>query len=152
MERLALSAECRPAVIGIAVARTNEFVTERLVEGALAALRRHGQTEVTVVDVAGSFELIPAARRLIDSGAAGVILLGAIIRGETPHFDFLLDAVAAGCGALCAAGHLVTCGVLTTDTLTQATDRCGGKLGNKGEEAAVALLQLLSAVERLTGK
>ncbi len=148
--RLSLSTELsRPPRVAVIVSRTNEFVTERLLEGAISELRSAGCADVTVVDVAGSFELVAAAAAAFDLGAEGVVTLGAVIRGETPHFEYICTAVANGLAALCSEGRPVTFGVLTTDDTAQAAARAGGALGNKGAEAARALLQILSATERM---
>lgn len=137
-----------PGIV-IVVSRTNEFVTERLLEGALAELRSHGIERITVLDVAGAFELVPAAAGAFACGAEGVVALGAVIRGQTPHFEFVAGAATDGLTALASAGHPVTFGVLTAENVAQAMERAGGALGNKGGEAVLALLQLLSGLRRL---
>jgi 6,7-dimethyl-8-ribityllumazine synthase len=137
------------ARIAVVVAMTNDFVTGRMLDGALGELQAAGEATVTVVEVAGAFELIEAAATAFGRGAVGVVALGAIIRGETPHFDYIATAVANGLARLAAEGKPVAFGVLTTDTVGQATDRAGGALGNKGAEAATALLQSLNASRRM---
>jgi 6,7-dimethyl-8-ribityllumazine synthase len=154
VRRIALSTEWQlenPAGPGIVivVSRTNEFVTERLLEGALAELRSHGIDRATVLDVAGAFELVPAAAGAFAAGAEGVVALGAVIRGQTPHFEFVAGAATDGLTALASAGRPVTFGVLTAENVAQAMERAGGALGNKGGEAVLALLQLLSGLRRL---
>jgi 6,7-dimethyl-8-ribityllumazine synthase len=154
VRRIALAADWSPEDSGgpgivIVVSRTNEFVTERLLEGALAELRSHGIAHVTVLDVAGAFELVPAAAGAFAAGAEGVVALGAVIRGQTPHFEFVAGAATDGLTALAAAGRPVAFGVLTAENVAQAMERAGGALGNKGAEAVLALLQLLSGLRRL---
>jgi 6,7-dimethyl-8-ribityllumazine synthase len=138
---------------GIAVARFNDLVTERLLEGALACLRAHGADEddLVVAWVPGAFELPIVARRLATSGDVdAVICLGAVIRGETPHFDHVAGQSAAGIRAASeATGVPVVFGVLTTETLEQAMDRAGGKHGNKGWDAAIAAMETASVLEQL---
>jgi 6,7-dimethyl-8-ribityllumazine synthase len=140
----------------IALSRTNEFVTKRLLEGALDALNRHevAAEDVTVVQCPGSFEIPPVAKRLAASGAFdGVICLGAVIRGDTPHFQYIASEVAKGVAAVgLEAGVPVVFGVLTTDTLEQAVERAGSKAGNKGREAALAALELVDLYGKLGGK
>ncbi len=137
----------------IALSRTNEFVTKRLLEGALDALTRHevADEDVTVVHCPGSFEIPPVAKRLAVSGAFdGVICLGAVIRGDTPHFQYIASEVAKGVAAVgLEAGVPVVFGVLTTDTLEQAVERAGSKAGNKGREAALAALELVDLYGKL---
>ncbi len=131
---------------GIVVSRFNSLITRSLLEGALDALRRHGVAEedVTVVWVPGGFELPQAALRLARSGRVhAVVALGAVIRGATPHFDYVAAEVAKGIAqAALQTGVPVTFGVLTTDTLEQAIERAGTKAGNKGAEAALAALEM----------
>lgn len=139
----------------IVVARWNELVTERLLEGAIATLRRHGVDEdrVTVVRVPGSFEIPLAASRLANHGTfAAVICLGAVIKGETTHDEYINSQVAGGIArASETSGIPVTFGVLTCLTMEQALDRAGGKAGNKGEEAVLAALELCSVLEQIDG-
>lgn len=130
----------------IVVSRFNELVTRRLLEGALDALRQHGVEDkrISVAWVPGSFEIPLVANRLARTGEfAAVICLGAVIRGETGHYDAVVSAVTAGVSrAALDSGLPVIFGVLTTDTLEQALDRAGGKAGNKGYEAAVSALEM----------
>jgi 6,7-dimethyl-8-ribityllumazine synthase len=137
--------------VAIAASRFNRLVTDPLVAGAVEALRRHGVAEADV-DVAwapGSFELPLLAARLAATGRyAGVVALGAVVRGATAHFDYVAGEAASGLGAVArAAGVPVAFGVLTTDTMEQALDRAGGKAGNKGAEAALAVLELAGLLE-----
>lgn len=133
--------------IAIVVSRTNDFVTEKLLDGALGELG--GADEIVIIDVAGAFEVISATRKAFDAGYHGVIAIGAVIRGDTPHFEYISNAVTNGLAAISAEGHAIAFGILTVDSATQAAERAGGALGNKGQEAALALLQLLSAAQRL---
>ncbi len=137
----------------IAVARFNELVTRELLEGALAGLHAHGVAEedVDVVWVPGAFELPLVAQRLAGSRTFdAVICLGAVIRGETAHFELVAGEAAAGIReAAEATGVPVTFGVLTTETLEQALDRAGGKHGNKGWDAATAAIEMASLLEQL---
>ena len=139
--------------IGIVVARFNESVTRRLLDGAVAALRRLGAAEqdVAVVWVPGSFEIPVAARELAEHGDVdAVVCLGAVIRGETAHFDLVAAEAARGVAAVHATtGVPAGFGVLTTDSLEQALDRAGGKHGNKGADAAMAAVEMASLVRAI---
>jgi 6,7-dimethyl-8-ribityllumazine synthase len=137
----------------IVAARFNEIVTRKLLEGALESLRSNdvADDDVDIVWVPGAFELPLVARRLAMSGTYdGVICLGAVIRGETAHFEHVAGQAAAGIReAAGASGVPVSFGVLTTDTLEQALDRAGGTHGNKGWDAAVAAIEMASLIEQL---
>jgi 6,7-dimethyl-8-ribityllumazine synthase len=137
----------------IVAARFNEIVTRKLLEGALESLRSNdvADDDVDVVWVPGAFELPLVARRLAMSGTYdGVICVGAVIRGETAHFEHVAGQAAAGIReAAGASGVPVSFGVLTTDTLEQALDRAGGTHGNKGWDAAVAAIEMASLIEQL---
>jgi 6,7-dimethyl-8-ribityllumazine synthase len=139
--------------MAIVAARFNELVVGKLVEGATAALRRHGvdETDVDLAWVPGAFELPLVARTMAESGRYdAVICLGAVIRGETPHFDHVATQAAAGIReAAVATGVPVAFGVLTTDDMAQALDRAGGRHGNKGWDAALAALETCSVLERI---
>lgn len=141
--------------VGVVVARWNAFVTERLVEGAVDTLLRAGvaPADVTVVRVAGSWELVGAAAELVDRGDVDAIVpIGCLIKGDTIHFDLIASEVAKGLGALAReASVAVSFGVITTDTLEQAIDRAGGKHGNKGAEAAAAALEQVSVLRAIQG-
>ncbi len=132
--------------IAIVVSRFNEFVTSRLLTGALDALERHGvdlaQTEVYWVP--GAFEIPLVAKKLAAGGKFdAVVCLGTVIRGQTPHFEYVASGVSRGIAdAALETGVPVVFGVLTTDNLEQAIDRAGGKLGNKGREAAETALEM----------
>jgi 6,7-dimethyl-8-ribityllumazine synthase len=137
----------------IVVARFNELVTRKLLDGALEALRAHdvADDDVDVVWVPGAFEIPPVARRLALSNTYdGVVCLGAVIRGETAHFEHVAGQAAAGIREAAEAADVpVSFGVLTTEDLGQALDRAGGKHGNKGWDAAVAAIEMASLLEQL---
>jgi 6,7-dimethyl-8-ribityllumazine synthase len=139
--------------LAVVASRFNDVVTSRLVEGALDALSRHGAdgAQITLLKVPGSFELPQAAAKLVGSGRYdAVIALGCLIRGETAHFDLLAAEAVKGLGhAAVASGVPVIFGVLTCDTMEQAIDRAGGKSGNKGWDAAMAAIEMVSLYRRL---
>ena len=134
--------------IALVVARFNSFVTERLVEGAVDCIVRHGgkKEDLILVRVPGSWEIPLAVKKLVDSGKIqGVIALGAVIRGDTPHFDYVSAEVSKGIASVSLdSGIPVSFGVLTTDSTEQAVERAGVKAGNKGWDAAMTLLEILS--------
>jgi 6,7-dimethyl-8-ribityllumazine synthase len=136
---------------GLVVSRYNHFITERLLEGALDALRRHGGEEdmIEVVRVPGSFEIPLLAKRMAASGRFdAVICVGALIRGGTIHFDVLSAEVTKGVAQTALeTGVPVTFGVITTDTLEQAIERAGTKMGNKGWEAAESAIELVNLLK-----
>ncbi len=142
--------------VAIAVARFNSFITDRLLGGALDGLRRHGVADgdTTVVRVPGSWELPVVVKALADSGKYdAVICLGAVIRGETPHFDYVAGEATKGIGqAMMQTGVPVAFGVLTTNTLEQAIDRAGAKSGNKGFDAAATVIEMASVLRQIRGK
>jgi 6,7-dimethyl-8-ribityllumazine synthase len=147
------SLEARGRRFAVAVSRFNEVVTGPLLEGAAAAFRRQGipADDVEVAWTPGAFELPLAARRLAESGRFdAVVCLGAVIRGETAHFDYVAAECARGIQDV-ALSTGVPCifGVLTTDSLAQALDRAGGKHGNKGWEAATAAMEMAGLLENL---
>jgi len=139
--------------VAIVVARFNHLITGRLLEGAVNTLLRHGgsEDEITVVHVPGSFEIPIVAGRLANSGKyAAVICLGAVIQGQTTHHDYINHQVAAGLReASQQSGVPVTFGVLTCQTMEQAIDRAGGKAGNKGNEATLAAIEMISVLRQL---
>ena len=141
--------------IGIALARFNQAVTDNLLAGALSALVEHGVADdaIDVATVPGAFELPLCAQRLASTGRYdALICLGAVVRGETPHFDFVAGEAARGIGEVSRRLDLpVAFGLLTTDTIEQALARAGGERGNKGAEAALTALemvQVLRAVQK----
>jgi 6,7-dimethyl-8-ribityllumazine synthase len=132
----------------IVASRYNEIITSRLINGALDCLQRHGAApqDIEVFRVPGSFEIPLVAREIADTGKFNaVICLGAIIRGETPHFDFVAAEAAKGVSrAALDTGVPVIFGIVTTDTVEQAVDRAGGRTGNRGAEAALAAIEMAS--------
>jgi 6,7-dimethyl-8-ribityllumazine synthase len=140
-------ARAGPGRIGIVVSRFNDYITERLLEGAQHCLLEHGVAadNIDVAWVPGAWELPLAARLLIEKrSCTAVIALGCVIRGDTPHFDYVCGAAASGLSTVSdRTGVPVAFGVLTTDTMDQALARAGGRAGNKGWEAALAVLEML---------
>ena len=139
--------------VAIVAARFNNLIVDRLVEGAVDQLVRHGvgADDITLVRVPGAFELPLAARRIAKSGKhAGIVAVGAVIRGATPHFDYVAGQCAAGIAAVMnELGIPVGFGVLTVDTIEQALERAGTKAGNKGADAALTVLEMMDLLERL---
>jgi 6,7-dimethyl-8-ribityllumazine synthase len=138
---------------GVVVSRFNNFITERLLDGATDGLRRHG-VDMETVDVAwvpGTFEMPIVAKKMAKSGLYdAVICLGAVIRGGTPHFDYVATQVSRGVAQAGWEAEIpVTFGVLTTDTIEQAIERAGTKAGNKGFEAAMAALESAQLLKQL---
>jgi len=138
---------------GIVVARFNSFISERLLEGALDSLIRHGAVDqdIHVARVPGAFEIPLAAKKLAQAGKYdAVICLGAVIRGSTPHFDFVSAEVSKGVAMVSLeSGVPVIFGVLTTDTIEQAVERAGTKAGNKGFEAAAGAIETANLLKAL---
>lgn len=132
--------------VAIVAGRFNETIVKQLVEGALDCLRRHAvkESDVSLVWVPGAFEIPSTAKRLAASGEFdAIVCLGAVIRGETAHFDYVAGHASNGIGAVALESGLpITNGVLTTENVAQAMDRAGGKMGNKGFEAALAALEM----------
>jgi 6,7-dimethyl-8-ribityllumazine synthase len=141
------------ARFGIVAGRFNEFLVKHLVEGALDAIRRHGGDvgKVSLAWVPGAFEIPLAARKMAESGEFdAVICLGAVIRGSTPHFDYVAGEAAKGIGQVgLSTGVPCIFGVITTDNLEQAIERCGSKMGNKGAEAATTAIELINLFKQL---
>jgi len=139
--------------IGVALARFNQSVTDGLLAGALDALVKHGVAEdaVDIATVPGAFELPLCAQRMATTGRYdALICLGAVVRGETPHFDFVAGEAARGVADVARRHDLpVAFGVLTTDTIEQALARAGGERGNKGYEAAVTALEMVHVLRAL---
>ncbi|MEN8135737.1 MAG: 6,7-dimethyl-8-ribityllumazine synthase [Thermodesulfobacteriota bacterium] len=137
---------------GIIVARFNSFVAERLLEGALDSLIRSGVSDddIEVARVPGAYEIPLVAQKMVKSGRFdAVICLGAIIRGATPHFDFVANEAAKGIAQVSMdSGVPVMFGVLTTDNIEQAIERAGSKAGNKGSDCAVAALEMINLLEQ----
>jgi 6,7-dimethyl-8-ribityllumazine synthase len=137
----------------LVAARFNEFVVEPLVRGALDALKRHGvlDKQIEIVRVPGAFELPIVVRKLAQSQRYdAIITLGAVIRGQTPHFDYVAGECASGIARIALeSGVPVAFGVLTTDTMEQALDRAGGKAGNKGADCALVAIEMANLLRRL---
>jgi len=153
METLEGCLDGRDLKIAIAVSRFNETVTKSLLEGAISQLKRASVSEndITVAWVPGAFELPGIAARFAKSGKFdAVIVLGAVIRGATPHFEHVSNAVNSGIAHLAREGKIpVIFGVLTTDTVEQAMDRAGLKCGNKGTDAALAAVEMANLHKRI---
>lgn len=132
--------------IGIVVSEWNPEITGALLDGAVKTLEKHGclPENIHVKTVPGSFELVYGAQQMTkNDGFDAVIVLGSVIRGETPHFDYICEGVTYGIASLNASQNIpVIYGLLTTDNLEQAQDRSGGKLGNKGDECAVDAIKM----------
>ncbi len=139
----------------LVVTRFNDFITGKLLDGALDTLRRHGcpDDQMTIVRVPGSYELPLAARKLAAANQYdAIICLGCIIRGQTPHFDFIAAECAKGIAQVAMeTGSPVTFGVITSDTIEQAIERAGTKAGNKGADAALAAIELANLYSQLDG-
>ncbi len=137
----------------VIVSRFNDFISSKLVEGAMDALKRHGgkEDQVSLVKVPGSFEIPIVAKRLAETGEYdGIICLGAVIRGGTPHFDYVAAEVSKGIAAVALETKIpVTFGVLTTDNLEQAIERAGSKSGNKGWDAAMAAMEMANLFKKM---
>jgi len=136
----------------IVQSRFNSLVTDKLLDGARECLLKHGAADddIEVFKVPGSFEIPQVAQILVKSKRYdAIICLGAVIRGETPHFDYIAGEVTRGIGALSRASEIpVVFGIITADDLNQALERAGGKQGNKGYEAAYTALEMLSIIEK----
>ena len=139
--------------IALVASRFNEAVVDRLVRGALETLESRGAdpARIELVRVPGAFDLPPVVRRMAASRRCdAIVALGAVIRGETPHFDYVAGECAAGLARVASdTGVPVAFGVLTTETLEQAVDRAGGSAGNKGSEAALAAIELANLLRLL---
>ncbi len=137
--------------IGIVLSRFNQFISERLLEGALDALQKIGaeDKDISIYKVPGSFEIPVMAKKLARSGKVdGILCLGALIRGDTPHFDFLSAEVTKGLAQIAMEDALpVSYGILTVDTIEQGIERAGTKAGNKGYDAAFALVEMLTLMK-----
>lgn len=137
--------------IGVVVSRFNEFITEALAKAALEVLEHRGcrRENILFVKTPGAWELPLAAKGMVHHCDA-IVALGAVIRGDTPHFDFVADAAASGLRQVSLeTGVPIAFGVLTTDDMQQAMDRAGGKLGNKGSEAAEAAIEMANLLSHL---
>lgn len=138
--------------IGIVVSRFNEFITSKLLSGALDMLYRHGVDSelVEVVWVPGAFEIPLTAKKMVERGYDGIICLGAIIRGATPHFEYIASEVTKGIAQVALeTGIPIVYGLITADTLEQAIERAGTKAGNKGADAALTVLEMINLFKEL---
>ncbi len=139
--------------VGIVVSRFNSFITERLLEGALDTFTRQGGKleDVDVVHVPGAFEMPLAAKRLAARGGYdALVALGAVVRGETPHFEYVASAATSGLSSVSLeTGIPVAFGLLTTETVQQAIDRAGAKSGNKGSEAILTAIEMANLLREL---
>lgn len=137
--------------IGIVVSRFNEFITEQLVNGALATLEKNGcpPENISFAKVPGAWELSVAAKTMA-SRCDAIIAIGAVIRGDTPHFDYVAGGAADGLNQVSIdSGVPIAFGVLTTDTMQQAMDRAGGRSGNKGAEAAEVAIEMANLIKAI---
>jgi len=139
---------------GLVVSQFNSLITERLQAGAIDALCRQGvrEEDIMVVQVPGAFDIPLFAKKMAASGRYdALVCLGAVIKGETPHFDYISAAMTQGIKeVMLAHGLPVTFGVLTTESMEQALDRAGGKAGNKGAEAALAAVEMLNTLRAIS--
>ncbi|MFH1352290.1 MAG: 6,7-dimethyl-8-ribityllumazine synthase [bacterium] len=138
--------------IGIAVSRFNDFITSRLVAGCRDELIRHGvrDEDIDCVWVPGSFEIAAAAKAMTEKGYDGVICLGAIIKGDTSHFDYIASVLSKNIGSLSVNSRIpVIFGIVTAETLEQAIERAGTKAGNRGSDAARACLEMIDVTGKL---
>ncbi|MEE2788783.1 MAG: 6,7-dimethyl-8-ribityllumazine synthase [Myxococcota bacterium] len=140
----------------LVVARFNHFIVDQLVAGALDAIKRHGGdlTQVSIYKVPGGFEMPIAAQHVVNrSEVDAVIALGAVIRGATPHFDYVASEATKGLAQVSMqSGVPISFGLLTVDTIEQAIERAGTKAGNKGAEAALAAMEMVELLAQLPGK
>ncbi|WP_006787988.1 6,7-dimethyl-8-ribityllumazine synthase [Thiorhodospira sibirica] len=145
--------QAQTARFGIVLARFNSFIVDRLLEGALDALSRHGVAEerIQIVRVPGAYELPIATRAMVNTQRYdAVIALGCVIRGATPHFDYVAGETAKGLAQIALSQDIpVSFGVLTTDTIEQAIERAGTKAGNKGADAAMGAIEMVSLLGKL---
>jgi 6,7-dimethyl-8-ribityllumazine synthase len=137
----------------IVVSRFNEFITNKLISGAIDILKRHGTSEenITIIWVPGAFEISAIAKKLVDSNKYdAIICLGCVIRGATPHFDYVSAEVSKGIATIGLSSKIpVTFGVLTTDSIEQAIERAGTKAGNKGSDAALTAIEMVDLYSKI---
>ena len=145
--------QARGLKFGIIVSRFNDFITSKLLEGALDALRRHGTDEkdIEVVKVPGSFEIPLVAKKLAAKGVySALVCLGTVIRGATPHFEYVSAEVSKGiASASLETGVPIAFGIITSDTIEQAVERAGTKSGNKGWDAAITAIEMAQVIKKL---
>ena len=138
--------------VGIVVSRFNDFITERLLKGAIDELLKHGADEsnIEIIRVPGAFEIPMVAKKLCSRGNDVIVCLGAVIRGETPHFEYVSSEAARGVASVAReSGIPVMFGVLTTNNIEQARDRAGGRFGNKGADTALAAIEMATLFKKL---
>lgn len=139
---------------GIIASRFNEFIVQKLLDGALDILKRHGVADdnITVVWVPGSFEIPIVAKKMAESGNYDILIaLGCVIRGGTPHFEYIASETTKGIGqVMLSTGVPIIFGVLTTDNIEQAIERAGTKAGNKGAHSALTALEMVSLLEQIS--
>jgi 6,7-dimethyl-8-ribityllumazine synthase len=148
------SFEAKGKKFAIVVSRFNHFIVDSLLEGAIDALKRHGNVnddDITVIRVPGAYELPLVAKKVAAKGESdAIIAIGAVIRGGTPHFDFVAGECNKGLAQVCLdAGIPVSFGVITTDSIEQAIERAGTKAGNKGAEAALGALEMVNVLDKI---
>ena len=145
-----------PYRFGVVVSRFNEFITQRLLNGALDCLQRHGATEekIEVIYCPGAFEIPQTVQQVAATGRFdAIICLGCVIRGETPHFEYIANAVSVGINRVALEARMpVVFGVLTTDSLEQAIERAGVKGGNKGWDAAMTAIEMADLQKKISPK
>ncbi len=143
----------RDARFTIVASRFNDFIVESLLKGAVDCLRRHGanETDIEVIRVPGAYEMPLAVDKVASQRRCdGIVALGAVIRGATPHFEYVAGECTSGIAAVSRQhGIPIGIGVLTTDTIEQAIERAGSKAGNKGEEAALAVIEMVNLLRKL---
>lgn len=138
--------------VGIVVSEWNDNITGALLQGAVTTLMKHGvaETDINVITVPGSFELIFGATQMAKTEVDAVIAIGCVIRGDTPHFDYICEGTTYGIARLNQVqGKPVIYGLITTNDMQQAIDRCGGKHGNKGDECAVTAIKMIDFARRI---
>ncbi|MBQ4276672.1 MAG: 6,7-dimethyl-8-ribityllumazine synthase [Bacteroidaceae bacterium] len=138
--------------VGIVVSEWNDNVTGALLHGAVSTLTKHGvaETDIHIETVPGSFELIHGSMLMSQTGVDAVIAIGCVIRGDTPHFDYICQGTTQGLAQLNLTGPVpVIYGLITTNNMEQALDRCGGRLGNKGDECAVTAIKMIALSRKL---
>jgi len=145
--------DARGLKAALVASRFNDFIVSRLIAGAIDTLVRHGASEgdITIVRVPGAFEIPQAVSAMVRSGKHDVVVaLGAVIRGSTPHFDYIAAEVAKGVAQTALQASIpVSFGVLTTDTIEQAIERAGSKAGNKGAEAAMSAIEMANLLKQM---
>ncbi len=145
--------ESKGKKFGIVVSRWNQFIVHKLLDGSIDALKRHGSNDndITIAYCPGAFEIPLVAKKMVQSGKYdAIIALGAVIRGATPHFEYIANEVTKGIAKIALDADIpVILGVLTTDTIEQAIERAGSKGGNKGFEAAVSAIEMSSLLSKI---